>query len=143
MLTFMTKRYPYLHKVDNLCIDLKDKTIECEINDKQEPILKFHTGKSTKYVLNDETLDKFNDIIMNRCNEEIDVTQCIQTMIESKSKEMKSKISETQIEMKSNMKSLNNNNDELNAKLDKQNQELFELKQMIHKLIEKNSGIRD
>lgn len=126
--------------MDNLCIDLKDKTIECEVNEKQEPILKFYSGKSIKYVLNDETLDKFNDIIMNRCNEEIDVTQCIQTMIESQSKEMESKMSEAQTEIKSNMKSLNNNNDKLNAKLDKQNQELIELKQLIHKLITNNDN---
>ncbi|CAO1413317.1 unnamed protein product [Diamesa tonsa] len=116
MLTYMIKRYPYLHKMDNLCIDLKDKIIECEINEKQEPILKFYSGKSIKYVINDETLDKFNDIIMNRCNEEVDVTQCIQFMIEVESKQMKSELFE------------------LNSKLDKQNEEL---KEMFQKLINK------
>ena len=126
--------------MDNLCIDLKEKTVKYEINDKQESILKFYSGKSTAYIMNDETLDKFNDIIGDRSNEEIDVTQCIQTMIESQSKQMKSKIFETQIEMKSNMSSLNDHinhqNEELHAKLDK---ELSELKQMITKLITKTS----
>ncbi|CAO1407474.1 unnamed protein product [Diamesa serratosioi] len=142
LLTFMIKRYPFLHKMDNLCIDLKHKTVEYEINDKQVPILKFHSGKSTAYILQDETLDKFNDIICNRNNEVTDVTQTIETLI-AESKQMKINISESnqcqQMEMKSNTKFLNDqindHNAELKSKLDKQNQELSLLKQMIEKLM--------
>ena len=102
---------------------MKEKTVKYEINEKQEPILKFCSGKSTKYVLNDETLDKFNDIISKKNNRGIDVTP--------------SKTMTAELEMKSNMKLLTDNNDELNAKLDK---ELSELKQMITKLITKTDG---
>ena len=121
--------------MDNLCIDLKHKTVEYEINEKQEPILKFYSGKSTAYIMHDETLEKFNNIISKRSDEETDVTQFIQTIIESQSKQMKSKMSETQIEMKTNMNLLIDHINYQNAKLDN---ELLELKQMIHKLVTKN-----
>lgn len=138
----MIKRFPFLHKMNNLCIDLKHKTVEYEINEKQEPILKFYSGKSTEYKLQDETLDNFNDIISNKSNGEIDVTQTIQTMITESQFEMKTKMAESQMETKSNLKLLNiqikDHNEELNAKLDKQNQELSELKQMIQKLFTEN-----
>ena len=107
--------------MDNLCIDLKDKTVEYEINEKQEPILKFYSGKSTKYVINDETLDKFYDIISKRNNGGTDVTQS--ETVTNELKELKSKMSETQTE--------------LNIKLDRQNEEMKQMMQMIQKLLSK------
>lgn len=124
LLIFMIKRYPFLHKLDNLCIDLKHKTVEYEIKEKQESVLKFYSGKSTTYKLQDETVEKFNDIISNRSNEETDVTQCIQTMMESQSTQMNLKISNSQMEMKS--------------LLNDQNQDLLDLKQMIRELLKRN-----
>lgn len=87
--------------MDNLCIDLKSKKVKYEINQKQEPILMFCSGKSSTYKLNDETLDKFYNIISNRSDDETDVGLSIQNLIETK------------IDL------LNNHIQEINAKLNK------------------------
>ena len=116
--------------MDNLCINLKDKTIKYEINEQQEPILMFYSGKSTAYVLNDETLDKFNDIISNRSNEETDVTQSIQTLI-TESKHMKTELIELNIKFdrqNEEFRSQNRKVDRHNEDLGRQNEELSLLK---------------
>ena len=119
----MIKRYPFVHKMDNLWIDLIYKTVKYEINEQQEPILKFYSGESTAYVLNDMTLNKFNKIIRKRNNEVTNVTQSIQTLI-TESKHMKSEMIELNIKL-----------DRHNEELDRQNKEL---KKMIQKMLSKN-----
>ena len=137
--------------MDNLCINLKDKTVKYEINEQQEPILMFYSGKSTTYVLNVETLDKFNDIISNRSNEATDVTRSIQTLL-TESKHTKTELFEFKtesieiktelidiktelIEFKTELIELNIKFDRQNEKFDRQNEEL---KQMIQKMFSKN-----
>ena len=130
--------------MDNLCINLKDKTVKYEINELQEPILMFYSGKSTTYVLNVETLDKFHDIISNRINEETDVAKSIQTLL-TESKHTKTEL----IEFKTELIEFKTELIELNIKFDRQNEELRsqnekvdrqfeELKQMIQKMLSKN-----
>ena len=127
--------------MDNLCINLKDKTVKYEINEQQEPILMFYSGKSTTYVLNVETLDKFNVIISNRSNEETDVTKSIQTL-RTESKHTKTEFKTELIEIKIELIEIKTELIELNIKFDRQNEDLRrqneELKQMIQKMFSKN-----
>lgn len=108
LLTFMIRKYPYLHKMDNVCIDLKQKQIQYVNNQKFVPILTTHTGKFSVYMLNDETMEHFKTIIKNKCNEKANTSKCMKSMIEHKFLES-------------------------NAKFERQSQELKELKELIEK----------
>ncbi|CAO1399903.1 unnamed protein product [Diamesa hyperborea] len=66
ILTFMVNRYPYLHKMDNLWIDLKHKTVLYKVNQRQVPVLKAINGKGHSYSLDDESYERLITIIKQK-----------------------------------------------------------------------------
>lgn len=63
MLTFMVNRYPCLHKMDNLFIDVKRKSIFYKINQRREPILRKINGTVQNYSLDDESYERLVGIL--------------------------------------------------------------------------------
>ena len=66
ILTFMVNRYVFLHKMDNLFIDLKQKSIFYKINQRREPILKMMNGTVKSYSLDDESYERLVAILKKR-----------------------------------------------------------------------------
>ena len=61
------KRFPYLHKMDNLVIDNKLRNVAyCTHNEELVPILSTLHGGSQKFSLINDDFEKFNNIIKNR-----------------------------------------------------------------------------
>lgn len=63
ILTFMVNRYVFLHKMDNLFIDVKRKSIFYKINQRREPILRNMNGTVKNYSLNDESYERLVAIL--------------------------------------------------------------------------------
>lgn len=67
-MTLLVRRYPYLHKIDNLCIDFKTKTVKYELNQKRFHILQTHGGSNQKYILDERSCKKLSAIVEKRHN---------------------------------------------------------------------------
>lgn len=68
ILTFMVNRFPYLHKMDNLWVDLKQKTNLYKVNQRQVPVLKAINGNGHIYSLDDESYERLISIIKQKDN---------------------------------------------------------------------------
>lgn len=66
ILTFMVNRYVFLHKMDNLFIDLKHKSIFYKINQRREPILRMMNGSVKSYSLDDESYERLVAILKKK-----------------------------------------------------------------------------
>lgn len=66
ILKFMVNRYVFLHKMDNLFIDLKHKSIFYRIQQRREPILKMMNGKVKSYSLDDECYERLVAILKRK-----------------------------------------------------------------------------
>lgn len=66
ILTLMVNRYNFLHKMDNLFIDLKQKSIFYKINQKREPILKMQNGTVKSYSLDDDSYERLVAILKRK-----------------------------------------------------------------------------
>lgn len=66
ILTFMVNRYVFLHKMDNLFIDLKHKSIFYKINQRREPILRKMNGTVKRYSLDDECYERLVAILKRK-----------------------------------------------------------------------------
>lgn len=73
ILIFMVNRYIFLHKMDNLFIDLKHKSIFYKTNQRREPILKMGNGAVKNYSLEDETYERLIGILKRKENIEDDL----------------------------------------------------------------------
>lgn len=73
ILIFMANRYVFLHKMDNLFIDLKHKSIFYKINQRREPILRMGNGTVKNYSLEDETYERLVAILKRRDKTDDDV----------------------------------------------------------------------
>lgn len=66
ILTFMVNQYVFLHKMDNLFIDWKHKSIFYKINQHREPILRKMNGTVKKYSLDDECYERLVAILKRK-----------------------------------------------------------------------------
>ncbi|CAO1409106.1 unnamed protein product [Diamesa tonsa] len=80
MLSLIIRTYPYLHKMDNLCINFKKRTVKYELSDKHVHITTRFSGRFSHYTLHDETLQKLNAIVNKRYNQEISVSEKMEAM---------------------------------------------------------------
>lgn len=80
LLKFMVNRYPFLHKMDNLWVDIKHKSVTYKINHKQEPILRRHNGIVKNYCLDDENFERLISIIKEKDNND---DECMANKIQS------------------------------------------------------------
>ena len=63
----IVKKFPYLHKLDNLVVDYKARNVQYSTQDQDLlPILSMRQGKSLTYSILSEDFEKFNDIIKKR-----------------------------------------------------------------------------
>ena len=63
----IVKRFPYLHKMENLVIDYKFHNVAyCSYTKEMHPILTATNGKLRKFVILNEDFEKLNEIIKNR-----------------------------------------------------------------------------
>jgi hypothetical protein len=69
IMSMLVSKYPYIHKLDNLCIDFKKKIVKYEINQKRVHVLRSQSGNDKKYWLEDETLKKLSAIVDSRQSE--------------------------------------------------------------------------
>lgn len=80
MMSLLVREYPYLHKMDNLCIDFKRKTVKYEQDQKRFNILRSRSGKVGKYILEEETLKKLSDIIAKKQLQEESVNEKVESL---------------------------------------------------------------
>lgn len=66
ILKFMVNRYVFLHKMDNLFIDLKHKSIFYKLEQRREPILRMMNGKVKSYSLDDECYERLVAILKRK-----------------------------------------------------------------------------
>lgn len=65
--TIIIKRFPYLHKMDNLVIDYKLRTVKySSYSQELVPILSRINGKSYDFFIFNEDFEKLSEIIKNR-----------------------------------------------------------------------------
>lgn len=104
MISLLVREFPYLHKMDNLCVDFKRKTVKYEIDQKRFHILRTRSGKAGHYTLEEETLKKLSDIVAKKqlleesVNEKVDSLQAevesLKTSIKVQHEELKALIQE-------------------------------------------------
>lgn len=73
ILIFMANRYIFLHKMDNLFISLKHKSIYYKTNQRREPILRMRDGTVRDYSLEDETYERLVAILKRKEKTDDDV----------------------------------------------------------------------
>ena len=63
----IVKKFPYLHKLDNLVIDYKARNVQyCTQDQNLLPILSIRQGGSLNHSIINEEFEKFNEIIKKR-----------------------------------------------------------------------------
>lgn len=98
-LSLLVRQYPYLHKLDNLCIDFKQKTVKYELDQKRMNILRTRSGHVGKYILDEETLKKLSDIIAKKQLQEESVNEKVESL-QVEMKKLKSTIRNQHEELK-------------------------------------------
>lgn len=73
ILTFIVNRYPFLHKMESLWIDLKYKTIFYKINKSQEPILRKKDGDVKTHILEEKTFERLITILKKKDKRNADI----------------------------------------------------------------------
>ena len=68
ILMIFINRYPNLHKMDNLVIDCKMRSVKYVSGKKLEPVLKTSPKKTQNFKLSNWEFEKFNTILKNREN---------------------------------------------------------------------------
>lgn len=85
LLTLMVNRFQYLHKMDNLFVDVKRKSVFYKTDQKREPILKKKNGTVKNYSLNDESYESLVAILKKQEENGEDFAEKVDTI----EKEMK------------------------------------------------------
>jgi hypothetical protein len=76
----MVNRYIYLHKMDNLFIDVKKKSIFYKTTQKREPILRKNNGTVKSYSLDVESYERLVAILKKKEDNEEDFGQKVDTI---------------------------------------------------------------
>lgn len=80
MMSLLVREYPFLHKMDNLCVDFRKRTVKYDQDQKRFHILRSWSGKNQKYFLGDETLKKLSDIVTKRHNHHESVKEKVESL---------------------------------------------------------------
>lgn len=80
MVSLLLREYPYLHKMDNLCIDFKKKTVKYEQDQKRFNILRSRAGKNGEYTLDEESLKKLSEIIAKHQLKEESISEKVESL---------------------------------------------------------------
>lgn len=99
MVSLLVREYPYLHKMDNLCIDFKRKTVKYEQDQKRFNILRTRSGKGGQYTLEEETLKKLSEIVAKQQLHEESVNEKVDSL-QNEMKQLKVSIKNQHEELK-------------------------------------------
>ncbi|CRK97404.1 CLUMA_CG010794, isoform A [Clunio marinus] len=99
LISLLVRKYPYLHKMDNLCIDFKQKTVKYEQDQKRFHILRTRSGVAGSYILDEETLKKLSEIVAKRHLQEQSVNEKVESL-ETEVKKLKLSIRSQHEELK-------------------------------------------
>lgn len=77
-MSFLVWDYPYLHKIDNLCVDFKKKTVKYEIDQKRVHVMRTRSGSNKKFILSEENSKKLSAIIERRLSQEEGVNEKVE-----------------------------------------------------------------
>lgn len=80
LMSLLVRKYPYLHKIDNLCIDFKRKTVKYEIDQRRIHVLKTRSGDVGQYKLNKKPLKKLHGIVEKQHSQELSVNEQVETL---------------------------------------------------------------
>lgn len=80
LIALAVRKYPYLHKMDNLLIDFKKKTVQYEQDQKNFHILQTRSGSAQKYILDDDNLKRFSEIVATQQSHEESVDEKIESL---------------------------------------------------------------
>lgn len=99
VMSTLVRKYPYLHKMDNLCVDFKQKTVKYEQDQKRFNILRTRSGEVGKYILDEEALKKLSEIIARKQQQEEGVNEKVASL-ETQVKKLKLTIRSQHEELK-------------------------------------------
>lgn len=77
-MSFLVWDYPYLHKIDNLCVDFKKKIVKYEIDQKRVHVMRTRSGSNKKFILSEENSKKLSAIIERRLSQEEGVNEKVE-----------------------------------------------------------------
>lgn len=80
IICMLVRKYPYLHKMDNLCIDFKKKTVKYEQDQKRFNVLRTRSGGIGVYILEEENLKKLSDIVAKKQLHEESVNEKVESL---------------------------------------------------------------
>lgn len=98
-MSLFIRQYPYLHKMDNLCVDFQQKTVKYELDQRRTNILRTSSGSAGKYTLDAETLKKLRAIVEKKQNQEEDVNEKVENL-QAEVKQLKTTLRVQHDEMK-------------------------------------------
>lgn len=99
LMSLLVREFPYLHKMDNLCIDFKRKTVKYEQDQKRYNILRTRSGQVGQLTLEEETLKKLGDIVAKKQLQEESVNEKVESL-QSEVKKLKTSIKAHHDELK-------------------------------------------
>lgn len=100
IMTLLVRRYPYLHKIDNLCVNFKTKIVKYELDQKRVHILRTHGGSNHKFFLDEKTCKRLSAIVEKQHRQEKSFNEKIEHL-EAEVRYLKMSIRNQHEEMKS------------------------------------------
>lgn len=64
--THLITKYPFIHKIDKVFLNMKTKEVTVEVNQKQVEILTTRDNMSQKYLMNQQSFDQIKQILNQR-----------------------------------------------------------------------------
>lgn len=80
MISLLVRKYPFVQKMDNLCVDFEFKRIKYEQDDRRFYVLQHNSGSIQNYRPNQETLKAFSDIVVSNQSQEKNLNEEIETL---------------------------------------------------------------
>lgn len=80
LISLLVHKYPYLHKMDNLCLDFKLKRVMYEQDDRRFHILQLRSESVEHYRLKQETLKSLTEIISKNNSNESNVNEKVESL---------------------------------------------------------------
>lgn len=113
IMTLLVQRYPYIHKMDNLIVNFKNKKVKYELNQKRIHILRTHGGSNQNFILDERTYKNLSSIVERRHTHEKTFNEKIEHL-EAEVRQLKACIRNQHEEMKNYIQQIFQGRRELN-----------------------------
>lgn len=80
LITILVRKYPFVHKMENLCVDFEHKRIKYEQDDRRFFILQQYSGTLEKYHPDQERLKDMSDIVVSNQSQEKNINEEIENL---------------------------------------------------------------